>query len=114
MFNYLNGSLNVSIGLDHFNNYGCFSTLQEQFVHIVVVNNSSVFTVYLNKVLIGTTTKVNKASTTNQFLIGSVYGQISTQALKEPMRQFKLHNKELTQAEITENYNSYVAKGLLS
>ena len=114
MFNYLNGSLNISIGLDHFNNYGCFSILQEHFVHIVVVNNSNIFTVYLNKVLIGTTTKVNKASTQNKFFIGSVSGYVNTQALNEPMRQFKLHNKELTQEEITANYNSYVAKGLLS
>ena len=46
-----------------------------------------------------------------QYIIGkSIYSYLS----KSQRRIFKVHNKVLTQAEITANYNSYVAKGLLS
>ena len=33
---------------------------------------------------------------------------------QSPIKLLKVHKKALTQEEITKNYNSYVAKGLLS
>ena len=42
---------------------------------------------------------------------GSIY---EPRSRLNPLRLFKVHNKALTQSEITANYNSYVAKGLLS
>ena len=70
--------------------------------------------IYSNGILLtsGTATFNNGK---NSFYLGcrSVDG-VASNFDKVPIRLFKVHNKALTQAEITANYNSYVAKGLLS
>ena len=66
--------------------------------------------IYINGVFKGTIT-ASDSVTSSPFLLGRTYPNLYP--VTKPLRLFKVHNKVLTQAEITANYNSYVAKGLL-
>ena len=57
------------------------------------------------------TTITNFTGCISSFLVGRIQRNYVANV---PTRLFKVHNKVLTQAEITANYNSYRAKGLLS
>jgi hypothetical protein len=69
------------------------------------------FKVYLNGVYAGNYINNNFTLTKSIFIIGAQGS--TTYQVNGGVRLFKVHDKELTQAEITANYNSYVAKGLL-
>lgn len=77
----------------------CFTVVKEGSVNKLFINNELL------------STQVDSQITESMPFI---LGKRSTFISKSPIRLFKVHNKELTQAEITANYNSYVAKGLLS
>ena len=66
---------------------------------------------YVNGVFVGNRTIGNISVSSLVFELGKTGIEYY---LKTPIKLFKVHNKALTQAEITANYNSYVAKGLLS
>lgn len=66
---------------------------------------------YLNGMLIASYLNTYKASS-KSFYISGRNGEVGRK-LNKPCRLFKVHDKALTQEEITKNYNDYVAKGLL-
>lgn len=67
--------------------------------------------IYINGVYKGLVGESTLGNPLSMFWLGGtplgIYKKIDT-------RLFKVHNKVLTQEEVTKNYNSYVAKGLLS
>ena len=74
-----------------------------------VVKEGSVNKLFINNELLSTGVDSEKTESM-PFLLGKRAAFIS----KSPIKLFKVHNKALTQEEVTKNYNSYVAKGLLS
>lgn len=73
---------------------------------------SDTFNYYINGVLKGVSDVVGYIDGTLNFLLGNENNSLFF--LKKPIKLFKVHTKILSQAEITKNYNKYVAKGLLS
>lgn len=83
--------------------------VQGTYKNVTLVYNKGTLKGYINGVLIET--KSGLVLTDTQYIpIGYTSENIGT----GDIRLFKVHDKELTQAEITANFNSYVAKGLLS
>lgn len=68
---------------------------------------------YVDDVLVATQLATQTTNVLTPVLLG-MGATNGAYALIKPVRLFKVHQKALTQAEITKNYNSYVAKGLLS
>lgn len=85
----------------------------DAYIHISCVLNSSINTVsvFCNSIYSGVS-KDNSVAIVSSFTLGKINKQ-TLKNMNNPLRLFKVHNKALTQAEITANYNSYVAKGLL-
>ena len=81
------------------------------YLTLTFVQSTKIFKLYLNGNYVGQVSNVNFISTVGDYTIGSQ--GFTTYAVNGDIRLFQVHNKVLTQAEITENYNSYVAKGLL-
>ena len=86
-------------------------TALKPYVCITYSSETKLISIYTNGVFSGTLI-ASDSVTSNPFLLGRTYP--SGYPVTKPLRLFKVHNKVLTQAEITENYNNYVAKGLLS
>ena len=113
-FNLSNGSLSVGIGTNYFTGTGVLTTLQKQYIQVTVVVQATYFTVFLQGVKLADTNRLNKLPNVNKFYLGVPNIKQGIENMTTPIRLFKVHNKELTQEEITANYNSYVAKGLLT
>lgn len=87
--------------------------LREGYKVFDMVYKNNIFKLYRNGVLVRSTTATAVVDTYEYYLGGrNNAGVLSTSSLT--YRLFQIHNKALTQAEIIANYNSYVAKGLLS
>lgn len=75
-------------------------------------NSTKTFKLYRNGIFVVSHINTSFSGSTSSFYIGSqgagIFPVIGNAKL------FKVHDKALTQAEITKNYNSYVAKGLLA
>ena len=90
-----------------------FSTLTA--ISLVTIPYNAItrtFDIYNNGVLLSggiATTAIN--NTIRTFRIGNRDGSFP---VTTPIRLFKVHNKVLTQAEITKNFNKYQAQGLLN
>lgn len=91
-----------------------YTQYNDTYIHISCVLNSSINTVsvFCNSIY-GGVSKDNSVAIVSSFTLGKINKQ-TLKNMNNPLRLFKVHNKALTQAEITKNYNSYVAKGLLS
>ena len=83
--------------------------VQGTYKNVTLVYNKGTLKGYINGVLIGT--KSGLVLTDTQYI---PIGYTSEHIGIGDVRLFKVHDKELTQAEITANFNSYVSKGLLS
>ena len=82
--------------------------------HIVISSNftAGLMKVYFSGLYIGEYDVSSFTDFTTSILLGIEAS--ASEGVILPIRLFKVHNKALTQAEITANYNSYRAKGLLS
>lgn len=78
-------------------------------MYFSIVKSGTINKLYMNNNLIASESD-SQISESMSFLLGKRASFISY----SPIRLFKVHDKALTQAEITKNYNSYVAKGLLA
>ena len=87
------------------------STGDKPYISVTYNSVTKSIGAYINGVFNGVGTATASA-TSIPFLLGRGYP--SAYYCRNPLRLFKVHNKVLTQKEVTENYNSYVAKGLLS
>lgn len=81
-------------------------------VHITIVLKINGFELFKDGVSQGFKNATGSISGLTDVIIGTEISH--TRTLSSPIRLFKVHSKALTQAEITKNYNSYVAKGLLT
>lgn len=81
-------------------------------VHITIVLKTNGYELFKDGVSQGFKNATGSIPRLTDVLIGTDANRIKT--LSSPIRLLKVHSKALTQAEITANYNSYVAKGLLS
>jgi hypothetical protein len=79
---------------------------------IVYESNVKKFRLYRNGVFVVAGINTNFNGSSVSFYLGSQGA--GTYPVTGDVRLFKVHDKALTQAEITKNYNSYVAKGLLA
>ena len=77
---------------------------------LVYVASSHTFYLYRNGVFIGQYQNLNFTGGEIAFTLG-IQGTVYT--VNGNVKLFKVHNKVLTQEEITNNYNDYVAQGLL-
>lgn len=89
------------------------------FNHRVAIYNAenNTLQVFVNKVGGNIINCTLSTTTSASYPIGGIFfgGSIlEVRSRLNPYRIFKVHNKVLTQAEITANFNSYIAKGLLS
>lgn len=82
------------------------------YLTLTFVRSTKIFKLYLNGNYVEQVSNVNFISTGGDYTIGSQGS--TTYAVNGDIRLLKVHNKVLTQEEVTKNYNSYVAKGLLS
>lgn len=103
------GLVSTRIGLSYVTYIG---NINDYCLITCTYTNGSMLT-YVNGITAGITQVGDISGQTVGFTLGKVNTQ-TTKNLNNPIRLFKVHNKVLTQAEITANYNSYVAKGLLS
>lgn len=68
---------------------------------------------YINGILFATQLAISTSSSALPVLLGMV-NTSGQYALVDPIRLFKVHQKVLTQEEVTKNFNIYTAQGLLS
>lgn len=69
---------------------------------------------YVDGVLKATQLATQTSNSDLPVLLGLVASTGTSYPLDKPTRLFKVHNKVLTQEEITKNFNEYIAKGLLA
>ena len=83
---------------------------ENDYVHVVMTCNSTTSYVYINGVKSAQAPKISMTTNALLFFVNTSLGDTSI----SPIRLFKVHQKVLTEEEVTKNFNIYTAQGLLS
>ncbi len=83
-----------------------------KYLTLTFVQSTKIFKLYLNGNYVGQISNVNFISTVMDYTIGAQGS--TTYAVNGDIRLFKVHNKVLTQEEVSKNFNKYQAQGLLN
>ena len=78
--------------------------------HIILTTDGNIF---IDGILVDSGTP-SRTNTIYPLVLGAYSSSVLTDYSKDTIKSIHVHQKALTQEEITKNYNEYVAKGLLS
>lgn len=106
------GTINVKFGANSIS-----SPSVAKMVYLAVTVTSGNFTIYINSINRGTSSNTynRTLNTLNRtFFLGGVNRGGIEKIMTKESKLFKVHQKALTQEEITKNFNKYQAQGLLN